>query len=75
MCGHQTNLEKKVVNYENKKRNKKLEDIFLNFDTILRELVNKLEEKDKVCHLLLTLNEDYNVNNVIETVNQNVRME
>ena len=36
--------------------------IFLKFDTITRELEDlgsKIDESDKVCHLLLTLGKDY----------------
>lgn len=61
------------------KRNEKLEDHFLNFDTIIRELENagsKMEEEDKVCHLLLTLNEEYDaVITAIVTLSQKITMD
>lgn len=52
--------------------NDKLEDHFLKFDKIIRELEqtgSKLDENDKICHLLLTLGEKYStVITAIETV-------
>lgn len=57
----------------------KLEDHFLKFDSIIRELDGagcKLEESDKVCHLLLTLSEKYgSVITAIETLNSDLTME
>ncbi|KAG5867227.1 hypothetical protein JTB14_008186 [Gonioctena quinquepunctata] len=54
------------------KRNEKLEDHFLIFDTLIRDLESadsKLEEEDKVCHLLLSLNEEFeSVITAIETM-------
>lgn len=59
--------------------NDKLEDHFLKFDTIVRELENtgtKMDECDKICHLLLTLHEGYNaVITAIETLNTNITMD
>ncbi|KAK9693368.1 hypothetical protein QE152_g34249 [Popillia japonica] len=52
--------------------NEKLEDHFLKFDTIIRELEGvgcKMDESDKVCHLLLSMNENYDtVITAIETI-------
>ncbi|KAK9736900.1 Zinc knuckle [Popillia japonica] len=71
-------LKRKLLTLKVKK-NEKLEDHFLNFDTIIRELENaglKMEEEDKVCHLLLTLHDEYNaVITAIETVNQKITMD
>lgn len=56
-----------------------LEDHFLKFDTLIRELEDigsKMNDSDKVCHLLLTLNDDYDsVITAIETLNTNITME
>ncbi|UYV73309.1 hypothetical protein LAZ67_10002666 [Cordylochernes scorpioides] len=61
------------------KHNEKLEDHFLKFDSIIRELDNigsKMDESDKICHLLLSLNEEYeNVITAIETINTEIKME
>ena len=54
-------LWRKLMNLKcNNKEN--LEDHFLKFDTITRELEelgSKIDESDKVCHLLLTLGKEY----------------
>lgn len=59
--------------------NDKLEDHFLRFDTIIRELEGagcKIDESDKVCHLLLTMNESYGpVITAIETINSELTMD
>lgn len=60
-------------------RNERLEDHFQKFDNVMRELESvgsKVDESDKVCHLLLSLNEDYGpVITAIETLNSEVTME
>lgn len=60
-------------------RNDKLEDHFMVFDTLIRDLENagsKMEEEDKVCHLLLSLNDEYEyVITAIETMNTDVTMD
>ncbi|KAG5898770.1 hypothetical protein JTB14_010980 [Gonioctena quinquepunctata] len=65
-------LKKKLLTLK-LKRNEKLEDHFLIFDTLIRDLESagsKLEEEDKVCHLLLSLNEEFeSVITAIETMN------
>lgn len=57
----------------------KLEDHFIKFDTIIRELESvgsKVDETDKVCYLLLSLNDDYEgVITAIETMNADIDME
>ncbi|KAG5875718.1 hypothetical protein JTB14_007653 [Gonioctena quinquepunctata] len=56
-----------------------LEEYFSTFDTIMRELenaVSKVEETDKVCHLLLYWNGEYDpVITAIETLNTDVTMD
>ncbi|KAG5869372.1 hypothetical protein JTB14_030357 [Gonioctena quinquepunctata] len=58
------------------KRNEKLEDHFLIFDTLMRDLESsgsKLEEEDKVCHLLLSLSEEFeSVITAIETMSSTI---
>lgn len=71
-------LKKKLLTLKHKK-NQKLEDHFHTFDTLIRELESiesKVEESDKVCHLLLSLNEEYEaVITAIETLNTDVTMD
>lgn len=52
------------------KQNQKLEGHFQKFNALIRELESmesKLDEEDKVCHLLLTLDED---NEAVITANE-----
>lgn len=71
-------LKKKLLTLKLRK-NEKLEDHFLNFDTVIRELDNvdcKVEETDKVCHFLLSLNDNYDsVITAIVTLNTDVTMD
>lgn len=71
-------LKKKLLTLKHKK-NQKLEDHFHIFDTLIRELESiesKVQESDKVCHLLLSLNEEYEaVITAIETLNTDVTMD
>lgn len=56
-----------------------LQDHFVKFDTIIRELEatgSQIEENDKVCHLLLTMPEKYdNVITAIETMTTAITLE
>lgn len=62
-------------------RQENLQDHFLKFDTLVAKLEtmgSKMEESDKVCHLLLTLllNEDYDqVITTLETIDKELDME
>lgn len=71
-------LKKKLLTMK-LQRGEKLDDHFLKFDTVMRELENsgsKTEESDKICHLLLTLSEEYEpVITAIETLNTEVTMD
>ena len=71
-------LKKRLLTLKHR-RSDKLEDHFHVFDTLIRELEgvgSKVEEEDKVCHLLLTLNEEYQaVITAIETMNTSVTMD
>ena len=53
-------------------QHEKLEDFFLKYYTIITDLRNvdsKMDESDKICHLLLAMHEKYNaVITAIETV-------
>ncbi|KAG5872606.1 hypothetical protein JTB14_002127 [Gonioctena quinquepunctata] len=64
-------LRKKLLTLK-LKRNETLEDHFLIFDTLIRDLESagsKLKKEDKVCHLLLSLNEEFeSVITAIETM-------
>lgn len=58
-------LKKKLLTIKCGK-NEKLEDHFMKFDTLIRELESvgsKVEETDKVCHMLLSSNDDYDAVN------------
>lgn len=61
------------------KLEEKLEDHFMKFDAVIRELDSirsKMEEEDKVCHLLLSLPEDFNpVITAVETLRSTVTIE
>lgn len=71
-------LKKRLLTLKHK-RSDPLEDHFHLFDTLIRELEgvgSKVDEEDKVCHLLLTLNEEYQaVITAIETMNTTVTMD
>lgn len=71
-------LKKKLLTLKCKK-NDKPDDHFLNFYMIVREIEsigNKMDSTDKVCHLLLSLNEDYeSVITAIETLNSEITMD
>lgn len=60
-------------------RNEKLEDHVQKFEKIVYELENidkKLDDSDKICHLLITLNDDYeNAITAIETINTDINLE
>lgn len=52
----------------------KLQDHFIKFDNIMTSLESmgsKIDESDKVCHLLLTMNEDYD-NVLLETMDKDL---
>lgn len=54
-------LERRLLTPKHKQGNK-LEDHFENFNDLIRELESigsKIDEEDKLYHLLLTLNEEY----------------
>ena len=59
--------------------NERLEDHFLKFDNLMRELESagsKIDESDKVCHLLLTMNPIYDpVITAIETLQNEITIE
>lgn len=71
-------LKRKLLTLK-QQNNEKLEDHFFKFDSIIRELEGagcKLEESDKVCHLLLTMSSKYEqVITAIETVNSDISMD
>lgn len=56
-----------------------LQDHFLQFDNLIRELEStgsKMDETDKVCHLLLTMNEKYNtVITALETTTMTLNLD
>lgn len=56
-----------------------LQEHFVKFDTLIRELEgmgSKLEQDDKVCHLLLTMPEKYsNVITVLETIDADITLD
>ncbi|KAJ8894223.1 hypothetical protein PR048_006835 [Dryococelus australis] len=71
-------LKKKLLALKFKPK-EKLEDHFLRFDGLVRDLENagaKMDDTDKICHLLLTMGDKFNtVITAIETMKQDLTME